>query len=243
MQHDPWVTLATLILAAVLPPLIYVVILRNSERFGRQSWRSVLSAFFYGALISVVLVFAFTFFFGGALNRFLVETTALSPRIVPVVLAAPLVEEFFKGFGLRKHRPRIREIEDGIIYAGAIALGFAATENFLYQATAFLQGGPQDWWSVVVARSVSSTLLHPAATGLIGLGYGGVVARRKSIVRVLPYYLAAVGLHALYNYTVVAGLTFVVPVHLPVAIVLAVVGFVIVRQSIVGYDRQRAQAA
>lgn len=253
MQHGPWVTLGTLIAAAVLPSLIYVVILRNSERLGRQSWGSVMYAFFYGAIISVVLVLVFSWLLGGllgeafgnALNRFTDGTARLGPAVIAVVFVAPVIEEFFKGFGLRKARRKTREIEDGIIYAGAIALGFAATENFFYQLAAFIEGGPMDWWSVVVARSISSALLHPAATGLIGLGYGKMVVRGTSVVRLLPYYLGAVGLHAVYNWSAVTGLVLLpgLPLHLPVAVVLAVVGFVLIRQSIVSLDRRKAAAA
>lgn len=253
MQHDPLVTVATLVAAALIPSLIYVAILRNSERAGRQTWGSVLYAFMYGAVVSVILVLVATWLIGGllgeafgnVLNRFTEGAARFGPQAVAIVAVAPVVEEFFKGFGLRKTRKHTREIEDGIIYAGAIALGFAATENLLYQTSAFLEGGAADWWSVVVARSISSALLHPAATGLIGLGYGKMVVRGTSRVRLLPYYGGAVALHGIYNYSAVTGLVLFpgLPLHLPVAVVLAIVGFWLLHRSIVKWDRRQAPPA
>lgn len=245
MPLDPWMTLAIIVLAATLPSLIYVALLRNSEQVGRQSWGSVLYAVAYGGLISIVLVLFFQALFGDLLNRFLVRSALLTPATVGAVGAAPLVEEFFKGFGLRKTRDRVFEVEDGIIYAAAIGLGFAATENFFYQGSAFVQGGIVDWWNVVVARSLSSSLLHPVATGILGLGYGKVVVRGRSRIRLLPYYGGAVLVHAVYNYSAVTGLVITpgVPLHLPVAMVIAVVGFVLLRRAIVRWDRRSQPAA
>lgn len=243
--EDPYATLGLLIAGAVLPSLIYVAILRNSEKARRLSWGSVLYAFAYGGVISVVLVFVFTWLFGGTLNRFLVRNLALTPAIVGTVAAAPLIEEFFKGFGLRKVGHRTREVEHGIIYAAAIGLGFAATENFLYQGSAFVQGGVLDWWNVVVARSISSALLHPTASGLIGLGFGKMVVRDTSVVRLAPYYAGAVLIHGVYNYSAVTGMVLApgLPLHLPVAVVIAVVGFFLLRRSIVKWDQRDVTAA
>lgn len=243
--QDPAQTWAVILAAAFIPSLIYVAVLRNSERIDRQSWGSVLVAFLYGAVVSVVLVIVVQLLFGAYLNRFLAANLSLSENLIPVVVAAPLVEELFKGGGLKHFRARTREVESAIIYAAAIALGFAATENLMYQGTAFLQGGFTDWWSVVVARSVSSSLLHPTATGLIGLGYGKMVMKDTSRIRLIPYYGGAVLLHAVYNYAAVTGLVITpgVPLHLPVAVVMAIGGFVLLRLQIQRWDRRGAPAA
>lgn len=255
MPLGPYETAAMLLAAATLPSVLYVVILRNSERVGRESWGSILYALFYGAVISVLLVTLFQIVLGGAFNRFLRQQLRIGPQLVAVVVAAPLVEELFKGFGLRKTRHQVVEVEDGIVFAAAIALGFAATENLLYQLVAYCGGSlpglgacaglVSDWWGVVVARSVSSTLLHPTATGILGLGYGKVVVQGKSRLRLLPYYGGAVAMHAVYNYAAVTGLVIVpgVPLHLPVAVILAIVGFVVLRQTILRWDRRSAPAA
>ena len=46
--------LAVVILAAVVPSLIYLVWIRNSEKYNRERWMHVLSVFLFGAIISII---------------------------------------------------------------------------------------------------------------------------------------------------------------------------------------------
>ncbi|MFI5403962.1 MAG: PrsW family intramembrane metalloprotease [Planctomycetota bacterium] len=73
---------------------------------------------------------------------------------------------------------------DGIVYAVAVALGFATVENVLY-ANAF--GG-----TVLVYRAFTSTLAHVAFSGLWGYAFG---LRRRAV----PAFAAAVALHGAYD--------------------------------------------
>jgi len=55
------------------------------------------------------------------------------------VLVAPLVEETTKGIYLFKTAKgfEIDNITDGLVYGGAIGLGFGMTENFFYFLSCF----------------------------------------------------------------------------------------------------------
>jgi RsiW-degrading membrane proteinase PrsW (M82 family) len=98
-----------------------------------------------------------------------------------------LVEELMKllPFLLFIYRhPEFNEPMDGIVYAVAVALGFATVENALY---ATVYGG-----DVLVYRAFTSTLAHVAFTGLWGFAFG--LHRRR-----LPALAAGVALHGAYD--------------------------------------------
>jgi len=208
--------LAVVILAAVVPSLIYLVWIRNSERYNRERWMHVLSVFLFGAIISVI---AAVFLESVAISVFYASGSIFSggfwsyepydPTLEIVILAvviAPLVEEWTKGWGVMTVRNKLREPEDGFIYGAAAGLGFAAMENIFYNGSALLDGY-EVFLMTAVTRAAASTLLHASASAVLGYGIAlkylnGARGRRTSY---LPYYLAAVTLHGLFNACAVAG--------------------------------------
>lgn len=142
--------------------------------------------------------------------------------LVAAVISAPVVEEALKGaflVGLLYLRRReIDGVVDGIVYAGLVAAGFAFTENILYFGRAFvLDGGGVA--TVFLMRGVLSPFAHPVFTAFTGIAVGLVARRRNLFGGVLVHrggylaagYLAAVGLHALWN--VSAGLGYLPAVY------------------------------
>ncbi len=208
--------LALVVLAAVVPSLIYLVWIRNSERYNRERWMHVLSTYLFGAIISVI---AAVFLESVAIGVFYASGSIFSggfwsyepydPTLEIVVLAviiAPLVEEWTKGWGVMTVRSKLREPEDGLIYGAAAGLGFAAMENIFYNSSALL-GGFDVFLTTALTRAVASTLLHASASAVLGYGIAlkylnGARGRRTGY---LPYYLAAVALHGLFNGFAVAG--------------------------------------
>jgi RsiW-degrading membrane proteinase PrsW (M82 family) len=131
-----------------------------------------------------------------------------------VIVVAPTVEEFTKPLALRLKivKRELDELEDGLIYGAIAGLGFSATENLLYGWT-FLEESLIYFLILISIRSVGACLLHASATALTGYGYGKHILKRTSILRVLPYFILAIFVHALYNsllsfdiYGAVAGL-------------------------------------
>lgn len=108
-------------------------------------------------------------------------------RIYDNFVRVALVEELAKLLPFLLFARRHREFHgpmDGIVYAVAVALGFATVENALY-ARAF--GG-----DVIVYRAFTSTLAHVAFSGLWGYAFG--LGRRGA-----PAFAASVGLHGAYD--------------------------------------------
>lgn len=176
----------------------------------------VLSVYLFGAIISVI---AAVFLESLAISVLSVSGSIFSggfwsyepydPTLEIVILAvviAPLVEEWTKGWGVMTVRNKLREPEDGLIYGAAAGLGFAAMENIFYNSSALL-GGFDVFLTTALTRAVASTLLHASASAVLGYGIAlkylnGAKGRRTSY---LPYYLAAVVLHGLFNGFAVAG--------------------------------------
>ena len=108
-------------------------------------------------------------------------------RLYDNFVRVSLVEELMKLLPFLLFARRHREFQgpmDGIVYAVAVALGFATVENALY-AKAFGN-------DVIVLRAFTSTLAHLAFSGLWGYAFG---LRRRPV----PAFAAGVALHGAYD--------------------------------------------
>jgi RsiW-degrading membrane proteinase PrsW (M82 family) len=121
-------------------------------------------------------------------------------------ISAPLVEEATKGVGillvLLFLRKEFDGVIDGIVFAGVVALGFAAVENVLYYGRAVSKGGVSDLAVVFVLRGVLGPFGHAVYTSMTGIGLG--IARRShnQALRIgapVLGYCGAVLLHSLWN--------------------------------------------
>lgn len=208
-------TLILLLLFAFVPPVVFAIWFRNSERHQREPWSAVFRVFLYGAVLGVLVAVALSLLLDTILQLVLAETGELLRDLyvklgevlqqelnvgllLLVVLVAPVAEELAKGLGVLRVRPHINEMEDGIVYGAAAGLGFAATENLLYGATAFVAEGLEASLMVIGVRSFSSVLLHASASAAFGYG----VARSHLTRRggLLAFYLLAVFMHGTYNF-------------------------------------------
>lgn len=190
--------LGIIVILCLLPPLLFALWIRNRESFQREPISAVLRAFLYGGSLGALAAFVLNTLFGTAATRFL--DVPFDTVVLTAVIAAPFFEELVKATGLTTARARINEWEDGIVYGAAIGLGFAATENILYGVTAFFNDGTTNALSVVVLRTVTSTILHATTSALIGFAYSMAVLRDRPAVELLPPYLLAVLIHAVYNF-------------------------------------------
>ncbi len=135
----------------------------------------------------------------------------LSENLIMYVFVAPLIEEFLKYLAIKKigfPSKYFNQIVDGVIYAVAVALGFALFENFLY----FFEYSPENIYaliSIFTLRMFMSTLLHTLSTGWMGYWMGkakfSAAPRRKFI---LIGFVFAVVIHAVFNYLMIIGAVF-----------------------------------
>lgn len=238
LADDPVLFAAVLIVAAFGPPLAYLVWARQQERYAPEPWRSLAKAFGWGAIGGTGLALVLEMILGVPPHA--LQQLGLTGIFFTAVIVAPPVEEFTKAVGLRLIDDAHLEPEDGLVYGAAIGLGFAATENLVYEVAAYLEGGTTSLIQTAVLRSLSSAFLHGAATALVGYAVWRRRAGQASSGDVLGAYLGAVLLHAAYNF----GASIALAVAFLVSMVLAVGGFWWVRKRIRELDargRPRAQ--
>jgi len=197
-----------LVLVAFVPPLLYLVWIRNTERYSREPFGRLLRIFLYGAVLSVIFAVILEILllelFDQNIERFY-EILGENPNLSMIILAcviAPFVEELAKALGVVRNRRHITELENGIVFGAAAGLGFAATENLLYETAAYFSDGTEAWVATAVVRSLASALLHATTSALVGLGIARSVMRKGTWFH---YYIGAVFLHGAYNYAASAG--------------------------------------
>jgi RsiW-degrading membrane proteinase PrsW (M82 family) len=201
--------LLLLIVVALVPVVVYLEMVRGSERYRAESWRAILGAFAYGAL--------FATFAAGVLESVLVGAGTAASHAYPapefsflngnstanlfflVLVIAPFIEEALKASGVVYYRRQIRHVADGPVLGASVGLGFGFLETLLYGLGAFLVGGIAAGILLILIRSVSSVLLHASSTAVFGYGYAEsrVGVPKRSVTG--RYYLGAVAMHSGFN--------------------------------------------
>jgi RsiW-degrading membrane proteinase PrsW (M82 family) len=197
--------LVVLVLVAFLPSVIYLVSARNWERVGKEPYRRLLVVFLYGAVVAIIISVLLELAILGNLERFERLYQLGDESFVGAVVVAPFVEEAAKALGLLLVIAYFQRQEDGMVYGIAAGLGFAATENLLYEISALYAAGIAAYLMTAILRTISSTLLHATATGVTGLGVGKAVMKGDPLLYAFPYYMIAVVMHAAFN--LMAGLS------------------------------------
>ncbi|MEU5693463.1 PrsW family intramembrane metalloprotease [Actinosynnema sp. NPDC020468] len=204
--------------AALVPVALVISAYLWVDRWEPEPARILLLAFVWGACGATItsLVFNQTAtVLGELINNG-------DGRTFAAVIGAPIVEEAMKAvfvvvlFLLR--RDEFDGVVDGIVYAGITAAGFAFTENIYYFARVFVDSGFGGLGNGVVAlfilRGVLSPFAHPLFTSMTGIGIGLAAMTGNRTVRIVAPilgYVAAAGLHSLWNFstTVGTGSTFI----------------------------------
>lgn len=242
------VDLIILLTVAFVPSLVYLVWIRSAERYGREPYGRLLRIFVFGAAISVAIAVIFEFLLmvlvDQSINR-VYEIFGQDPNLSNLILAcivAPLVEEMAKGLGVFRARRFMSEIEDGIVFGAAAGLGFAATENLLYESNTYFTDGAGAFITIAVIRSLSSALLHASASSVFGLGIARSALQGRSW---FLYYLGAVTMHGIFNLAASFGSIYekdIGPaaylIGLAAAFAIAIVGISMVRSKIRSLDSQ-----
>ncbi len=198
------VFVAIIFLVAFVPSFVYLIRARNWERIGKEPYRRLLMVFGYGAGAAIIISIVLELLIIGNLESFERLYQLGDENFLGAVVVAPIVEEMAKALGLLFVMAHFIREEDGIVYGIAAGLGFAATENLLYEVPA-LAIGLGAYLMTAILRTVSSTLLHATATGVTGLGIGKAHVEGRPVLFALPFYFIAVAMHAGFN--LVAGLS------------------------------------
>jgi RsiW-degrading membrane proteinase PrsW (M82 family) len=203
---------------AVLPVPVVLAAFRWVDRYEPEPRGLLAFAFFWGATVAALIAAILNTASTVAVAR----TTGTSEGFATTaVLVAPWVEEAAKGAAILAVflflRREFDGVVDGIVLAGFVGVGFAFTENILYFGRAFLAGNQELGVTgglfaagvTFVLRGVLAPFAHPLFTTMIGIGLGIAATARPGAARVLAPlagYLAAVLLHATWNYSSLSGL-------------------------------------
>ncbi len=225
-----------LFVMAFLPPIIYVIWIRNTEKFEREKWKPIFICFLWGATISVVAAIILELIFHFSLVPSIDDPNVLA--LISVIIIAPFAEELTKPLALRLKtvKREIDELEDGLIYGAVAGLGFSATENLLY-GRSFLSYGLVLFFILITIRSIGGCLLHASATAWTGYGYGKTLMKHTSLIRVIPYFLLAIIVHSLYN-SILSFKEIGVYISIIVALTFTIISIQIVRKKIIALDRR-----
>lgn len=206
-------------IAAFVPMMSYMVLLWVMDKYEREPVTAIIMYFSWGAFGAIILSIAGSFLLQLLFVNFLNDSSVLDFN--SKVIFAPFVEEFMKGIFLLMtfSNKRFDNITDGLVYGGAIGLGFGMTENFLY----FIGFGTtaSAWFQLVVIRSVFSAVLHCIATASFGAFLG--IAKFRSgnkILFILGGYFTAVLMHASWNFLVLNSETSVFGLLMMVILIL-----------------------
>jgi len=146
------------------------------------------NAFLWGAGVSVLVA--------SVVNE---AVAAGAGTLAAAVVSAPIVEEVMKvlGVSFAAKRGHIDSPLDGAVYAGYVALGFAAVENVVY----FIGAIENDELALTfVMRGLLSPLAHPYFTVWAGLAIGTAAARGSSrAFAIARGLLVAIPLHSAWN--------------------------------------------
>ena len=174
-------------LAAIAPALLYLLWLREADRYEPEPAWLLALVFSWGAASTIPSLPL------GAIAALLTGGWAGS---------AALVEEPLKILGvyLISISPRLRsEVNDhldGLLYGAAAGLGFGFVENVLYIGRGLAAGSP----FIIVVRTLAIGM-HMFCSGLIGwwIGYLKVNGLPVSWSRIAPAMLVSMGIHAAWN--------------------------------------------
>ncbi len=230
------VIFALAVLLAIAPvPLLAAAVLWL-DRYEPEPRRMLLFAFAWGATVACFVALILNTLGATVVG---VGFGSDAAEIYGGSISAPVVEETAKAAAIlmivRRRRTELDGVLDGIVYAGMVGLGFAATENVLYYGRGAVEEGLVGALVTFVVRGVMSPFAHPVFTAATGIGFGlAARSRRPWVRRVAPVLglLVAILLHSLWNTAASTDAFFGVYLLFMVPVFLAIL-------AIAGLDRRR----
>lgn len=169
----PLLLAALTVLAAVVPAVLYSLLMWWLDRYEKEPWGLLAATFIWGAIPAVVLSLGGEFLLGIPFSGLLGEASA---QIIGGSVVAPVVEEVVKGLALLLlfliFRWEFDGLLDGIVYGALVGFGFGMTENLFYFLAGLLEGGTGNWLMVVFTRTMVFGLNHAMFTSITGIGFG-----------------------------------------------------------------------
>jgi RsiW-degrading membrane proteinase PrsW (M82 family) len=191
-----WLSYGTLGFA---PGLFWLWFIVRKDRFAPEPRWLVLRVFLLGCAAPVVVLLARPLVERLLLPQQLTTRRLLLDAFVVTALCEELVKAAALSAGILFHR-EFDEPLDGIVYGAAAALGFASVENVFFL---FADREP----FLAVARGCTSTLIHLACTGTLGLllARGRISRDHRDTAIAIAGLLLVVLVHGSYDACLLAG--------------------------------------
>lgn len=176
------------VILSLVPLVIVLPTLWWLDRVEPEPHTALLHSLLWGATVAVLV--------SGTANTIVAELYGFGTA---AVTSAPIVEEFTKGLGVywMVRRGHVDSVLDGVIYAGWVAIGFAAVEDIQYFASA---EAADQLLPVFIVRGIVTPFAHPLFTFWIGLAAGLAKERDQPVVAaMLGGFLVAALTHAAWN--------------------------------------------
>jgi RsiW-degrading membrane proteinase PrsW (M82 family) len=188
-----------------VPMFIFASILYWLDRYEKEPKMLLIGVFTWGVIIAAGGAFIINTVLG--LGVYLFTGSEVATELSTGSLIAPIVEESLKGLAVLMvflvFRSEFDSLLDGILYAGVVALGFAATENTFYiYDKGFLANGWQGLWFLAFVRVILVGWQHPFYTAFTGIGLAVARMNRSVAVKLiapLAGFSLAVIAHAAHN--------------------------------------------
>ncbi len=215
-------------LAAFIPMMVYLIFIWKLDKYEREPFGKVLRHFVWGAFGAVLFSIILSTFLNSTFQ--MLNNSERFTSFIAAVIVAPISEELVKSAYLFRSYKKdfFDNITDGLVYGGAIGLGFGMTENLMY-FTSYDETFTQ-WIIIVISRSIFSAVMHAIATATVG----AFLAKAKFTLTSLRFIYPIIGLlfamffHAAWNFS----LTFEFTYYLGLAfMVFLISGFLIVFNS------------
>lgn len=189
--------------------LIYLAVIWYADKNDREPIKLVLINFLWGAIGAVIIASISSFILLTEYSS-LISNKGLQ-KLTGTLFIAPFVEELAKGcfLFLTINNKKFDNLTDGLVYGGAIGLGFGMTENFLY----FISFGTTftSWITIVIIRTLFSAVMHFLSTATFGgfLSFSKFKSFPIKIILSIAGLSSAMLIHFIWNLTVSFGVTII----------------------------------
>ena len=214
-----------LILLAVIPPVFLLWKIYNLDKIEKEPRSLILRLFIFGAITVFPAMFIEIILSDHALAMVLSPTSILYIAIENFIIVAG-TEEFLKRFVLKRvtwNNPNFNYCFDGVVYAVASSLGFAALENIFYIVDTGI--------STAIMRAVLSIPGHCIFGIYMGYHYGlakhceHIGDEEGKSYHLRLSLITPVLLHGLYDFCLSTGYDILIFVFFVYVIVLDVVAY------------------
>ncbi len=189
-------------IAASVPMFIYLLLIWRFDIYDREPFILLLRNYLWGALGAIFFALLGSVFLSFIVSVFVTDKQTL--HHIETIAIAPFVEETTKGLFLllTVSSKKFDNMTDGIVYGGAIGLGFGMTENFIYFIT--YQSSMTSWIAMVIVRTLFSGVMHCVSTATFGAFLGYAKFRNVFFKITFPFLGlgSAMFIHFIWNYSI-----------------------------------------